>query len=185
MMGNVFSLQKEGNIGIVTFSVPGDAMNTWTEEAVVGLGEMLNVLETQKDVIGFIFISGKPDNFFAGANLKMLEQMNDPASVKKAMDYFHNAFNRLSEFKVPTLAAINGVCAGGGLEFSLVCTARIATAAKNTVIGLPECKVGLFPGGGGSQPFFPQPKLWRRGSSTESCRKTKTFFRRRRHICWR
>lgn len=150
-MGNIFSLKKEGNIGIVTFSVPGDAMNTWTEEAVADFGEILHVLEGQKDVIGYIFISGKPDNFFAGANLKMLEQMSDPASVKKGMDYFHNAFNKLSEFKVPTLAAINGVCAGGGLEFALVCTARIATAAKNTVIGLPECKVGLFPGGGGSQ----------------------------------
>ena len=151
MMGNIFSLQKEGNIGIVTFSIPGDAMNTWTEEALVSLAEFLNVLEGQKDIAGYIFISGKPDNFFAGANLKMLEQMNDPASVKKGLDSFHNSFNRLSEFKVPTLAAINGVCAGGGLEFALVCTARIATAAKNTVIGLPECKVGLFPGGGGSQ----------------------------------
>jgi len=150
-MGNVFSLKKEGNIGIVTFGVPGDAMNTWTEEALWSLAEFLNVLEAQKDIAGYIFISGKPDNFFAGANLKMLEQMNDPVSVKKGLDSFHNSFNRLSEFKVPTLAAINGVCAGGGLEFALVCTARIATAAKNTVIGLPECKVGLFPGGGGSQ----------------------------------
>jgi Enoyl-CoA hydratase/carnithine racemase len=77
--------------------------------------------------------------------------MNDPASVKKGLDYFHDAFNRLSGFKVPTVAAINGVCAGGGLEFALVCTARIATDAKNTVIGLPECKVGIFPGAGGSQ----------------------------------
>jgi len=81
----------------------------------------------------------------------MIEQWNDPASVAKGLDYFHDAFNRLSDFKVPTVAAINGVCAGGGLEFALVCTARIATDAKNTVIGLPECKVGIFPGAGGTQ----------------------------------
>ena len=151
MMGNIFTLKKEDNIGIVSFNVPGEAMNTWTEEAISGFCEFLNVLEKEKNLAGCIFISGKPDNFFAGANLKMLEQMNDPDSTKKGLDYFHNAFNKLSEFKIPTLAAINGVCAGGGLEFALACTARIATDAKNTVIGLPECKVGLFPGGGGSQ----------------------------------
>lgn len=150
-MANIFNLKKANNIGIVTFNVPGEAMNTWTEEAIMSFGEFLNVLEKEKDVIGYIFISGKPDNFFAGANLKMIEQMNDPASVKKGLDYFHDAFNRLSDFKVPTLAAINGVCAGGGLELALVCTARIATDAQNTVIGLPECKVGIFPGAGGSQ----------------------------------
>ena len=150
-MANIFNLKKADNIGIVTFNVPNEAMNTWTEEAIMSFGEFLNVLEKEKDVIGYIFISGKPDNFFAGANLKMIEQMNDPASVKKGLDYFHDAFNRLSGFKVPTVAAINGVCAGGGLEFALVCTARIATDAKNTVIGLPECKVGIFPGAGGSQ----------------------------------
>jgi 3-hydroxyacyl-CoA dehydrogenase/enoyl-CoA hydratase/carnithine racemase len=151
MMGNIFTLKKEDNIGIVSFNVPGEAMNTWTEEAISGFCEFLDVLEKEKNLAGCIFISGKPDNFFAGANLKMLEQMNDPVSTKKGLDYFHNAFNKLSEFKIPTLAAINGVCAGGGLEFALACTARMATDAKNTVIGLPECKVGLFPGGGGSQ----------------------------------
>jgi 3-hydroxyacyl-CoA dehydrogenase/enoyl-CoA hydratase/carnithine racemase len=150
-MGNIFTLKKEGNIGIVSFNVPGEAMNTWTEEAILGLGEFLDVLEKEKNLAGCIFVSGKPDNFFAGANLKMLGQMNDLASAKKGLDYFHNAFNKLSELKIPTLAAINGVCAGGGLEFALACTARMATDAKNTVIGLPECKVGLFPGGGGSQ----------------------------------
>lgn len=150
-MANIFNLKKADNIGIVTFNVPDDAMNTWTEEAIMNFAECLNVLEKEKDVIGYIFISGKPDNFFAGANLKMIEQMNDPTSVKKGLSYFHDAFNRLNDFKVPTVAAINGVCAGGGLEFALVCTARIATDAKNTVIGLPECKVGIFPGAGGSQ----------------------------------
>ena len=145
MMGNIFTLKKEDNIGIVSFNVPGEAMNTWTEEAISGFCEFLNVLEKEKNLAGCIFISGKPDNFFAGANLKMLEQMNDPDSTKKGLDYFHTAFNKLSEFKIPTLAAINGVCAGGGLEFALACTARIATDAKNTVIGLPECKSAFSP----------------------------------------
>ncbi|MFA7465013.1 MAG: 3-hydroxyacyl-CoA dehydrogenase NAD-binding domain-containing protein, partial [Syntrophales bacterium] len=63
----------------------------------------------------------------------------------------HDSFNRLAHLPFPSVAAINGACAGGGLEFSLACTARIAKDTKSTVIGLPECKVGLFPGAGGSQ----------------------------------
>jgi len=62
-MANIFNLEKADNIGIVTFDVPGEAMNTWTEEAITDFGEFLNVLEKEKDVIGYIFISGKPDNF--------------------------------------------------------------------------------------------------------------------------
>jgi len=126
-------------------------MNTWTEAAVESYLGVLEELEKAKDLTGVIFISGKPDNFFAGANLKMIEQMSDPDAVKAVLDVFHGSFNRLADLKFPTVAAINGVCAGGGLEFCLACTARIATDAKATLIGLPECKVGLFPGAGGSQ----------------------------------
>jgi len=147
----IFNLKKEDGIGIVTFNVAGDAMNTWTEAAVVDYQGVLEDLEQAGDLSGVIFISGKTDNFFAGANLKMIEQMQDPGSVRQALDVFHDGFNRLSALPFPSLAAINGVCAGGGLEFSLACTARIATDAKTTLIGLPECKVGLFPGAGGSQ----------------------------------
>jgi len=147
----IFSLKKENGVGIVTFNVAGDAMNTWTEAAVESYLAVLEELEKEKDLTGVIFISGKPDNFFAGANLKMIEQMSEPEAVKAVLDVFHGSFNRLADLKYPTVAAINGVCAGGGLEFCLACTARIATDAKATLIGLPECKVGLFPGAGGSQ----------------------------------
>jgi len=151
MSEKIFTLKKEDGIGVVSFNVAGDAMNTWTEAAVESYLGVLEELEKAKDLTGVIFISGKPDNFFAGANLKMIEQMSDPDAVKAVLDVFHGSFNRLADLKFPTVAAINGVCAGGGLEFCLACTARIATDAKATLIGLPECKVGLFPGAGGSQ----------------------------------
>ncbi len=151
MAENIFSLRKENGVGVVTFDVVGDAMNTWSEAAMAGYRAVLEELEKEKELTGVLFISGKPENFFAGADLKMIGGMSDPESVKAALDIFHDSFNRLAELGFPTVAAINGVCAGGGLEFALACTARIATDAKNTLIGLPECKVGLFPGGGGSQ----------------------------------
>ncbi len=57
----------------------------------------------------------------------------------------------MSALGIPSVAAIHGHCLGGGLEFALACTGRIAKEGKNTLIGLPECNVGLFPGGGGTQ----------------------------------
>ncbi len=147
----IFSLKMEGDVAIVTFDVAGDVMNTWTEEAFASFHEVLEPLEKGETIKGAIFISGKPDNFFAGANLKMIEGMADESEVTKTLDLFHDSFRKLSRLKYPTLAAINGHCLGGGLEFALACTARIAKESKTTVIGLPECNVGLFPGGGGTQ----------------------------------
>ena len=151
MSEKIFSLKKEDGIGIVTFNLHSEAMNTWTEDAVISFREVLDELDTAMDLSGIIVISGKPDNFCAGANLKMIGQMTDADGVETVVKNLNDGFNRMNDFKLPSVAAINGVCAGGGLELALVCKARIATDARATVIGLPECKVGLFPGGGGTQ----------------------------------
>ena len=71
--------------------------------------------------------------------------------MRRTLDLFHGSFARLIALEFPSVAAIHGHCLGGGLEFALACTARIAKEGKNTLIGLPECNVGLFPGGGGTQ----------------------------------
>jgi len=81
----------------------------------------------------------------------MLDQMKDETETAKGLDTFHTAFKRLEALRYPTLAAIEGHCLGGGLEFALACTGRIAKETKATVIGLPECTLGIFPGGGGTQ----------------------------------
>jgi 3-hydroxyacyl-CoA dehydrogenase / enoyl-CoA hydratase / 3-hydroxybutyryl-CoA epimerase len=150
-MSNVFQLNVEDGIGVVTFDVVGDAMNTWTEEAFASFDELIGELKKEKALKGVIFISGKPDNFFAGANLKMVADIETPAEVWKVLELFHGAFRKLNDLNLPILAAIHGHCLGGGLEFALACTARIAKEGKTTLIGLPECNVGLFPGGGGTQ----------------------------------
>ena len=67
------------------------------------------------------------------------------------LDQFHGSFARLEALGFPSVAAIHGHCLGGGLEFALACKARIAKEGKSTLIGLPECNVGLFPGAGGTQ----------------------------------
>ena len=150
-MSKVFQSQVDDGIGVVTFNVVGDAMNTWTEAAFTSFDELMGELPKATGLKGIIFISGKPDNFFAGANLKMIADIETPAAVREVLELFHGAFRKLDDLNLPVLAAIHGHCLGGGLEFALACTARIAKEGKTTLIGLPECNVGLFPGGGGTQ----------------------------------
>jgi 3-hydroxyacyl-CoA dehydrogenase/enoyl-CoA hydratase/3-hydroxybutyryl-CoA epimerase len=81
----------------------------------------------------------------------MIADIEKADDVRKMLDLFHGSFARLNALAFPAIAAIHGHCLGGGLEFALACTARIAKEGKSTLIGLPECNVGLFPGGGGTQ----------------------------------
>lgn len=147
----IFHLEKESNIGVVTINVPGQAMNTWTEEAVNAFLSLLEVLEKASDLSGVVLISAKTGNFHAGADLNMLNKMADKKATAKALDIFHGAFKRLGALPFPSLAAIEGHCLGGGMEFALACTARIARNSKATLMGLPECSLGIFPGAGGTQ----------------------------------
>lgn len=151
-MSKIFNLKVgDGGIGVITFDVVGDAMNTWTDAAFKNFDELIGELAKTPDMKGIIFISGKPDNFFAGANLKMISDIEKAEDVRQMLDLFHGSFAKLNAFHFPAIAAIHGHCLGGGLEFALACTARIAKEGKTTLIGLPECNVGLFPGGGGTQ----------------------------------
>ena len=138
-MGRIFSLKvEEGGIGVVTFDVAGDAMNTWTDAAFLSFDELMGEVAKTPGLKGLIFISGKPDNFFAGANLKMIADIEKAEEVRKMLDLFHGSFTRLNAFPFPAVAAIHGHCLGGGLEFALACTARVAKEGKTTLIGLPE-----------------------------------------------
>jgi 3-hydroxyacyl-CoA dehydrogenase / enoyl-CoA hydratase / 3-hydroxybutyryl-CoA epimerase / enoyl-CoA isomerase len=150
-MTKIFALTNEDGIAVIRFDVPGAAVNTWTEDAVTGFEEIIQQLEAQKaQYKGVVFISGK-DGFHAGANLNMLESVADPGQFKDRCKFFNKLFLRMENLGIPTVAAINGQCLGGGYEFALAMTARIATDSPKTLVGLPECNVGVFPGGGGTQ----------------------------------
>jgi 3-hydroxyacyl-CoA dehydrogenase/enoyl-CoA hydratase/carnithine racemase len=149
---SIFPFQIEDGLALVTFDVKGEAVNTWTDKALVDFGETIGSLEKEKNAIkGIIFISGKPSNFHAGANLKTITDPKDSEGTEKLISNLHRDFSRMENLGIPVLAAINGACMGGGYELALAMTARMATDGPRTLIGLPECNVGLFPGGGGTQ----------------------------------
>ncbi|MCE5282193.1 MAG: enoyl-CoA hydratase/isomerase family protein, partial [Deltaproteobacteria bacterium] len=151
-MGRVFNMVvDETGIGVITVDAVDEAMNTWTKEAFIGFDRVMRELEIAKGIRGILFISGKPENFLAGANLKWIARIESAEEVERTLELFHGSFTRLATLGFPSVAAIHGHCLGGGLEFALACTGRIAKEGRTTLIGLPECNVGLFPGGGGTQ----------------------------------
>jgi len=118
-----FNVKMEDGLGIITFDVIGSPMNTWSEDTVMEFLELLEGLKKDETLKGLIFISGKPNAFFAGADLKLFTLLKTREETGKAISYFRNAFDEISALKIPTMAAIQGFCVGGGLELTLACTA--------------------------------------------------------------
>ena len=149
-------------IALVTWDMPDRSMNVFTEEVMGELDALIDTFASDAAVKGVVITSGKDGSFTGGADLKMLRGMFDQFEEKKAADpegaiaeLFERAgrmswiYRKLETSGKPWVAAINGTCMGGGFELALACHGRVAaTTAK---MGLPEVKVGLFPGAGGTQ----------------------------------
>ena len=106
-MSKIFNLKVDnGGIGVITFDVAGDAMNTWTDAAFKDVDEIIGELAKTPDIKGIIFISGKPDNFLSGANLKMISDIEKAEDVRQMLDLFHGSFAKLNAFHYPPLYMI-------------------------------------------------------------------------------
>ena len=160
-----FRLETDADgIALATWDSPGRSMNVVTPEVVAELATIVDRIATDAAIKGAVFTSGK-EGFSGGADLTMLKTAGDEyahlAKVegeKAAMRAFVDrvkqlslTFRRLETCGKPVAAAINGVCMGGGFELALACHYRIVADDDRARVGLPEIKVGLFPGGGGTQ----------------------------------
>src|SRR3954452_18174117 len=136
--------------GIITLwlDAPGKSVNTLNRAMWADLAEALDQLERDKPP-GVIVASGKNRTFIAGADLFEMRDM-DRAALEKYLLDGQIILNRLAKLSCPTVAAINGDALGGGLEVALACRHRVAVDEVGT-IGLPETKLGLVPGWGGTQ----------------------------------
>lgn len=133
------------------------SMTVLDEETLRELQDIVEDLHTkEKELDGAIFFSHKDRCFLAGADIKLFDKMHTPADGQAGAEAGQTIFNRLEDLKMPTVACISGVCLGGGLEFSLSCKSRIVSDDKSTGLGLPEVKLGLIPGFGGT---FRLPKV--------------------------
>ena len=142
-------------IALITFDVPGRSMNTLTSGVMKEIPEWVERIKTDDAIKGAVLTSGKTSGFCAGADLgDMAGGMLAGGSLQEAYDAgwkLNGALRALETCGKPVAAAINGLALGGGLELTLACHYRVAGDDNKIQLGLPEIKVGLFPGGGGTQ----------------------------------
>jgi len=140
------------DIAVLTLDMPGKGANVLSRSVLDELAEHLDALEKRSDLAGLVIISGKPGTFIAGADLREFAASLDvPKSDVVAICRRGQAlFGRLSACPFVTVAAIDGIVLGGGTEWTLGCDRRIASHSEKTQIGLPEVKLGLMPGWGGT-----------------------------------
>ncbi|MCW3171157.1 fatty acid oxidation complex subunit alpha FadJ [Shewanella subflava] len=151
-MEKTFNLQRrEDGIAILTMDVPGETMNTLKPEFGPEVSQIIAEVKSDSSIKGLVVVSGKKDSFVAGADISMLAACTSEQHAKELSQQGHVVFNALENMNIPVVAAINGACLGGGLEFALACHLRVCSDDNKTVLGVPEVQLGLLPGGGGTQ----------------------------------
>lgn len=137
---------------MLTLDDPESGANVLSRHVLDALEGHLDDLDKRPDLAGLIIRSAKPGMFIAGADLKeFAASLGAPsAEVTGFCRRGQQLFGRLSRGKYVTVAAIDGMCVGGGAELAIWCDRRVMTAAEKTAYGFPEVKLGLFPGWGGT-----------------------------------
>jgi 3-hydroxyacyl-CoA dehydrogenase/enoyl-CoA hydratase/3-hydroxybutyryl-CoA epimerase len=142
---------ETGNDGIVVLTLdrPGESANSLARTVLQELAQIIEriAIEAPK---GVIIRSGKASGFVVGADIREFEEYARKDQVLDAILGGHRVFDALAALPCPTVAAIHGVCMGGGTEMSLACRYRVASNDPKTRIGLPEVMLGIQPGWGGS-----------------------------------
>jgi 3-hydroxyacyl-CoA dehydrogenase/enoyl-CoA hydratase/3-hydroxybutyryl-CoA epimerase/3-hydroxyacyl-CoA dehydrogenase/enoyl-CoA hydratase/3-hydroxybutyryl-CoA epimerase/enoyl-CoA isomerase len=153
-MATAFRFEElDGNIGLVTFDLPDKKVNTLSRTNLMELASVVEQLEARTELRGLLFKSGKPGQFIAGADLNDIAALSfiTPDQAALMLAFGHQLFSRISRLPFPTVALIDGNCMGGGTELVLSMDDRIVSSAPHTQVALPEVKIGIIPGWGGTQ----------------------------------
>lgn len=150
-----FEIDANG-VGTVTLNDPGRAHNILTEQVLQSLG---GVVAQADDAVregtlrALLVESAKPGSFIAGADVTAIAavaEFGDSEIAVEAVRAGQALFNRIADLSVPTVAAIHGICLGGGTELALACDYRVCDDDDRTRIGLPEVQLGILPAWGGT-----------------------------------
>ena len=145
------TLEVEGGIAVLTFDLPGESVNKFSPAVIEEFTAHIERIEKDTAIRGAVLISGKAGNFIAGADIDQFLEFRTAADAAKASAFGHAMMHRIEKGRVPVVVAVDGACLGGGLEFALACSYRIAADSPKTMFALPEVKIGLIPGAGGTQ----------------------------------
>jgi 3-hydroxyacyl-CoA dehydrogenase/enoyl-CoA hydratase/3-hydroxybutyryl-CoA epimerase/3-hydroxyacyl-CoA dehydrogenase/enoyl-CoA hydratase/3-hydroxybutyryl-CoA epimerase/enoyl-CoA isomerase len=142
----------EDDIALLTLDDPQSGANILSRHVLESLEEHLDELDKRKGLAGLVICSAKPGMFVAGADIREFVTWLD--APKEEVSGFsrrgQKLFGRLSQGRYVSVAAIDGVCVGGGGELAVWCDRRVMTDGEKSAFGYPEVKLGIFPGWGGT-----------------------------------
>ncbi|KAL2082596.1 hypothetical protein ACEWY4_022414 [Coilia grayii] len=143
--------ELKDDVAVVRINDPNSKVNTLSKQMQAEMTEVMGEIWGNSAVKSAVLISSKPGCFIAGADINMIQACNSAAEVTTLSLEGQKMFDKIEKSPIPIVAAINGSCLGGGLEFALACQYRVATKSKKTILGTPEVMLGLLPGAGGTQ----------------------------------
>ncbi|MCB9290213.1 MAG: enoyl-CoA hydratase/isomerase family protein [Lewinellaceae bacterium] len=143
------TIEKENGVATIWLDNKGEKMNVVSPAVIELFDELMDKIEADPEVEAAVFISRKPD-FMAGADIKAFA-IEKEGDFRPHQEQGHRALERIERSEKPFISAVHGTAFGLGTELSLACHARIATRSSRTKFALPEVKLGLLPGGGGTQ----------------------------------
>jgi enoyl-CoA hydratase len=147
-MGQYISTERDGHVAVVTIDNP--PMNALSAALLDELEAEIDVLDADDGVRAIVLRGGGERAFVAGADIKEFPSLRDsPPMEGGSARGIQKLGNRMDEARTPFVAAIQGFCLGGGLELAMCCDVRVAS--DEAQLGQPEIKLGLIPGGGGTQ----------------------------------
>lgn len=139
----------KGDVALLEFDLVGEKVNKLSSPVMARLKELVEELKNSK-YKAVVLISRKSKIFVAGADVEEIKKINSKDEFMKVLQQAHSILNSLEDLPLVTVAAIHGACLGGGCELVLACDYRLCSDSSETKIGLPEVKLGIFPGFGGS-----------------------------------
>jgi enoyl-CoA hydratase len=135
--------------GVATLVVDRPPLNALSYQAKEEIAACLEEVAADPDVRCLVLFGAGGRAFSVGSDIKEFPEVTARRLGHRRAVHEHSVYNRIDFFPVPTIAAIEGHCLGGGLELALACDLRVA--GQTSRLGLPEVKLGVFPGGGGTE----------------------------------
>ncbi|MDQ2890778.1 MAG: fatty acid oxidation complex subunit alpha FadJ [Gemmatimonadota bacterium] len=149
--GAPVTMQVEDGIAVLTMDLVDEPVNKITRAVRQTMIELFDRIDRDESISGAVIISGKADNFLAGADIDEFTQLKDAEDAERLSRDGQALVEHFEKSRVPFVAAIHGACMGAGLESALACAWRIASDHPRTILALPEVQLGLIPGAGGTQ----------------------------------
>lgn len=146
-MTKLIKVVKENKLAVITIDNP--PLNVISKQVFRELGETFDELSKDTETVAVLITGAGNIAFAAGADIKEFPSMMGNPNMKEMVKESHAVLTKIEQFSKPTMAVLNGLTLGGGCELALACDLRVAETQVQ--IGLPEVKLGLFPGGGGTQ----------------------------------